>query len=429
MSEVIKFSRMNPSGKQIPEEGIFRIGHAKQYSIQLESGNDLETAFDLAKTGQPLSDQQADLIWSFCHSWLIVRKTGLAKNVPTVVTLPPSVIYLQKIGRVGRFFDSVGKYSLLAAEIGLVLETSSLMADLVFLEEGASLGEELAVKGSLISLDLGILVASAWDKSQLSVVERFGNPGDPVYRKQFDAQEVFALINLSTVRKILLSFPARYDGEILARMLTSLELQLVQIFLSVSRQLNGLLVAGQAEVSSAIATFSALSVGLANRGVSAGSAIQTPSGQKEGPQSICQFLESAVESWPENWRLEGKTCLKYLAEAMEQDFDLAEIQMDRNLTLSMGAEVAECVTYPAGAVFRLLGSTAGALGKFAPSKSNQQLFSSAEKGMKEVASAVEKSPGTVTKAARGGVAVETWVRSLLKKSWWAGQNENDEKRI
>ena len=336
-------------------------------------------------------ERQTKLIRSFAFAWLTGREKKLGLVVAQSVELPPSVHYLNRIGMIDR-------------TTGVIVSGSAVVA--------AMAGSFLFLDGvwDLLPTADAEFNPMAWLAADTAVFvipevifgkvrDEFGEFGSPIPRKDFNPDVVFNFLQLCHFHDLL-----RTDqGPVSHRLEQVLHQRIFAMFVSISRQSEGLMLSGQSEAIAALGGQTAIALGLH---------------QIQSHEEILAMIQRGVKSvQSDNVAKQIDATLASVRENMKVEVGQVQRELDRQLLSSMATEATDLAAQPVKLTLDLLSSMAGGLAYLAPDPSSSKLVSLVKTGLAQTSTAVDATPDMISKMLQGGIATESWVRNLVRVPW------------
>lgn len=388
-----KIPLVDESGQRIKQDSVLgTVGFSESYRGIAADDDSLVAAIRKSLDGQKVSDAERCLIRSFISSFLDRKSPELWAVVNEAVELPRTIRFLEQVGFLERTATAVGTG---LANVAIAVA----MFDLAW-EVGAAIGEETsaaAVSISAISATPLFLPAHVFAKMDST----FGKPGDPVSRSKFDAESVFALVRLCTMRSVVENL--ELEAAALERLMARLEQMSLALFLANSRQIEGLAIRGSSEASAAVAAHAALALGI--------------NGLPD-IDLILQHWEQGIANLEDKLRAaEARTTLESVRAILGSDINAIEAQVSHLLASSSATEALDLAVVPLKVSFQLMGVVADALAKVSPDGHFKAAFEAANQGAEFARTTADSTPDALAKTIDFGVSVEVWARNAVSTIW------------
>ena len=389
--ESFSFPLLSFDGQARPTQGFFgAIGVSEKYRGSISEDDELVVAI----RSEDRDERQTQLILSFTVAWLTGQKKRLGRVIAYAVDLPPSVYFISRIGMMDRTTDMI---------VGGTAVVAGVAGSFLFLDGVWELlpTEELGISpAALIATDLAfqmpILIFG-------KVREEFGEFGTPIARKDFNPQIVFNFLQLCHLHDFLSFSHDHSCPQLVQRLKQKLLQRIFGLFISISRQSEGLMMNGESEALAALGGQTAIALGL-----------QQIQSQAEILGTIEVGTKSIKNEAAANQVL---ATLASIRENMSVDTRQVQRELDRQLLSSMATEATGLAAQPVRLTLDLLGTMVGGLSHLAPDRTSSQLVLLVKSGLSQTSTAVDATPDAISKMLQGGIASESWVRNLISAPW------------
>lgn len=384
-----KIPLVAPDGTPIYARSFGMIRIPKKHSVESNDSDLLIQTLRQINLGNPaphLTDKQSELVRSFV--WAITHLSrpdeALFQTFDRGLPLPDSTKYIWRIG----MFDRAAR-----ATVGIGSALSIFALTLEGFDSSASIGAELA-------LDL-----IGFTSFLHQVESNFGEPGTPVYRADFQSEQVLFLLRMLRMRSLISNcqFESSAEQHINAR----LDYQLFRLFIVNSRQLSGLVLAGQAEASSAVVAYTVIALML--------------DAVSDGNEIVKMLEERIYQIHRSSHYDEAVSTLNRIKETLKGDTKEINRKLNRYLMASSSSEALDFAAQPLRVAFELVGTVANGLGCIAGGgdrKSGEgNLFKAVGSNLKRISTAIDAAPDLATHAMNQQIAAEQWTRDKIDQLW------------
>ena len=365
-------------------------GSQKKYRGTIAAEDELIVAIRATER----DERQTQLMLSFTVAWLTGQQKRLGRLIAFAVELPPSVYFLSRIGMMGRTTDVIARGTAVVAGVAGSFLFLDGVWDLVATEE---LGLSPA---AWIAADIAVGIPFAIFEK---VNEEFGEFGTPIARKDFNPEIVFNFLQLCHLHDFLHVNHRHSCPELVQRLQQGLQQRIFGLFISISRQSEGLMMSGQSEALAALGGQTAIALGLQ---------------QIQSSDEVLRMIETGTKSIKDD--AVTKQILATLAsvrENMSVDTRQVQRELDRQLMSSMATEATGLAAQPVKLTLDLLGTMVGGLSYLAPDQTSSKLVLLLKSGLTQTSTAVDATPDAISKMLQGGIATESWVRKLISAPW------------
>ena len=389
--ESFSFPLLSFDGQARPTQGFFgAIGVSEKYRGSISEDDELVVAI----RSEDRDERQTQLILSFTVAWLTGQKKRLGRVIAYAVDLPPSVYFISRIGMMDRTTDMiVGGTAVVAGVAGSFLFLDGVWELLPTEELGIS---PAALVATDLAFQMPVLIFG-------KVREEFGEFGTPIARKDFNPQIVFNFLQLCHLHDFLCFSHDHSCPELVQRLKQKLQQRIFGLFISISRQSEGLMMNGESEALAALGGQTAIALGL-----------QQIQSQAEILGTIEMGTKSIKNEAAANQVL---ATLASIRENMSVDTRQVQRELDRQLLSSMATEATGLAAQPVKLTLDLLGTMVGGLSHLAPDQTSSQLVLLVKSGLSQTSTAVDATPDAISKMLQGGIATESWVRNLISAPW------------
>ena len=385
------FPLLSFDGKTIPAQGFLGgLGSSEKYRGSITADDELIVAI----RAKERDDRQTQLILSFTVAWLTGQQKRLGRVIAFAVELPPSVYFLSRIGMIDRTTDVIVDGTVLVAGVA----GGFLFLDGVW---------------DLLSTDESGMNPAAWIAADLAVeipfmifvkvAEEFGEFGTPIARKDFNPEIVFNFLQLCHLHDFLSVDHEHRSHELVQRLQQKLQQRIFGLFVSISRQSEGLMMNGESEALAALGSQTAIALGLQ---------------QIQSQEEVLGMIEAGTKLIKDD--AVAKQMMATLAAVRENiSVDTRQVQreLDRQLMSSMAAEATGLAAQPVKLTLDLLGAMVGGLSYLAPDQTSSKLVLLVKSGLTQTSTAIDATPDAISKMLQGGIATESWVRNLISAPW------------
>ena len=385
-----KFPLVDPSGVPITSQGILgSVGFAETYkgkTIPEDAVVAAIRALHKSNSEETITDQQANLVRSFATQWLIHGDKKLSAVVAYSIEMQKSIHFLSQIGFLDRTATAVSQTAI--GITGIVLTWDQMFSD------ATDFGS--AFIGGLV-MDVADLGLSTLFKSEIK--ERFGEPGRPVKRSDFDLKPILVFLQCCHFRSVIERIEG--DEKLTATLEEILDHRIFSLFMLNSRQLEGLACSGSSEATAAVAAHAAIALGLSDL---------------RNRETIFEKLEqriSAVEN--EDRRKEARSTLKAIEHHVSLKTSEIERQLSRQLMSSATTEALDLAVMPMRASMQLMSLVSGGMQSMTPGQYSQ-VFSLLKQGFDSAESAANASPDVLAAALKRGIGAEAWTRQQFDRA-------------
>ena len=390
--ESFSFPLLSFDGQAKPNQGFLgAIGVSEKYRGTISEDDELIVAI----RSRARDERQTQLLISFTFAWLTGQHKRLGRVIAFAFELPPSVYFLSRIGMMDRTTDVIVGGTTLVAEVA---------GSLLFLD---------GVWELLPTEDLGIsptaLVAADFAVFEIPVLifgkvrEEFGEFGTPIARKNFNPEIVFNFLQLCHLHDFLAVNHEHSCPQLVQRLKQKLQQRIFGLFISISRQSEGLMMSGQSEALAALGGQTAIALGLQ---------------QIQSQAEVLGMIEAATKSIKDKAVADQMMAtLASVRENMSVDTRQVQRELDRQLMSSMATEATNLAAQPVKLTLDLLGSMVGGLSYLAPDQTSSKLVLLVKSGLSQTSAAVDATPDAISKMLQGGIATESWVRNLITAPW------------
>ena len=381
--ESFSFPLIEFDGNKKPADGLLgSIGFSQKYRGVIDEDDELIVALRSSER----DERQTQLILSFAVSWLSGQEKKLGRVIAYAIELPPSIYFLSRIGMIDRTTDVIASGTMVVAG----LTGSYLFLDGVW---------------DLMPDDCGINPA-AWMAADATlflipelifgkVKEEFGEFGTPIARKDFNPEIVFNFLQLCHVHDVFVADKKLASSHLMRR----LQQRIFALFVSISRQSEGMMLSGESEALAALGGQTAIALGVHQTQSHAEILLMIANGIKSiENDKIAKQIEATLDSVRDN---------------MSVDTGQVQRELDRQLASSMATEATGLAAQPVKLTLDLLGTMVGGLTYIAPDQTSSKLVSIVKSGIEQTSTAVEATPDAISKMLQGGIATESWVRNLV----------------
>jgi len=389
--ESFSFPLLSFAGETKPAQGFLgAIGVSEKYHGTISEEDELIVAI----RSKERDERQTQLVLSFTFAWLAGQQKRLGRVIAFAVELPPSVYFISRIGMMDRTTEAVvGGTALVASVAGSFLFLDGVWDLLAGEEQGIS-------PAAWIAADLAVdIPLSIFEK----VSEEFGEFGTPIARKDFNPEIVFNFLQLCHLHEFLYVNHKHSCPELVQRLQQKLQQRIFGLFVSISRQSEGLMMSGQSEALAALGGQTAIALGLQ---------------QIQSREEILQMIEVGTKSIKDE--AAANQILATLASVRENmSIDTRQVQreLDRQLMSSMATEATDLAAQPVRLTLDLLEAMVGGLSHLAPDQASSKLVLLVKSGIAQTSTAVDATPDAISKMLQGGIATESWVRNLISAPW------------
>ena len=388
--ESFSFPLLSFDGKATPAQGFLGgIGVSEKYRGSITAEDELIVAIRSPKR----DERQTQLILSFTFAWLTGQQKRLGRVIAFAIELPPSVYFLSRIGMMDRTTEMiVGGTAVAAGVAGSFLFLDGVWEMLPTEELGVSPATWLAADFTLFAIPTLLFG---------KVSEEFGEFGTPIARKDFNPEVVFNFLQLCHLHDFL---EAKHTCPQLAqRLKQSLQQRIFGLFVSISRQSEGLMMNGQSEALAALGGQTAIALGLQ---------------QIQSQEEILGMIETGTKSLKDDAVANQMLAtLASVRENMSVDTRQVQRELDRQLMSSMATEATGLAAQPVKLTLDLLGAMVGGLSYIAPDQTSSKLVLLLKSGLSQTSTAVDATPDAISKMLQGSIATESWVRNLISTPW------------
>ena len=389
--ESFNFPLLSFDGQENPTQGFLgAIGVSEKY----RGINSAEDELIVAIRATERDERQTQLVLSFTVAWLTGQQKRLGRVIAFAVELPPSVYFLSRVGMMDRTTDVI---------VGGTAVVAGVAGGFLFLDSAWELvsTEELGLSpAALIAADLAFGIPFLIFEK---VNEEFGEFGTPIARKDFNPEIVFNFLQLCHLHDFLYVNHKHSCPELVQRLQQRLQQRIFGLFISISRQSEGLMMSGQSEALAALGGQTAIALGLQ---------------QIQSSEEVLRMIETGTKSIKDD--AVAKQMLATLAsvrENMSVDTRQVQRELDRQLMSSMATEATGLATEPVKLTLDLLGTMVGGLSYLAPDQTSSKLILLLKSGLVQTSTAVDATPDAISKMLQGGIATESWVRNLISTPW------------
>jgi hypothetical protein len=395
---IFKFSLINDAGAYIDDRGILgSLGFAEKYSGETSDDDSLVIALRQATTKGDLSRHQKVLLRSFLAAWLNGNRRHLGDVAAYSIQLPQSVRFLSQVGFLDRTAISIARTSIGIASCALYLDASWDLATTDWsvtsnAESALMAGKHVAAGIALIALPECVVV---------QIQKDFGIAGTPLKRSTFSNEPILSMLRLCSLRSTL----SKLDLESvpMSQLKRQLDQRIFALFLANSRQIAGLSLSGKSEASAAVATHTAIALGLHH----------LP--DQEDILAMCERNAEHLER--ESMKHEFATTINSVRANLCGDFDSINRQLNRQLASAATTEAIDLVAAPIEVSFQAMAFVADTIGKCAPDGHFKMMFHTIRDGFSTAQSATSATPDALATAIDNGISAEAWTRKKIKDLW------------
>ena len=389
--ESFSFPLLSFDGQATPTQGFLgAIGFSEKYRGTISEDDELIIAI----RSEARDERQTQLMLSFTFAWLTGQQKRLGRVIAFAVELPPSVYFLSRIGMMDRTTEVIVGGTALAAEVAV---------SLLFLDGVWELlpTEDLGISpAALVATDLALGVpVLIFGK----VSEEFGEFGTPIARKDFNPEIVFNFLQLCHLHDFLAVNHKHSCPQLIQRLKQRLQQRIFGLFISISRQSEGLMMSGESEALAALGGQTAIALGLQ---------------QIQSREEILGAIETGTKSIKDDAAADQMMAtLASVRENLSVDTRQVQRELDRQLLSSMATEATGLAAQPVKLTLDLLGAMVGGLSYIAPDQTSSKLVQLVKSGISQTSTAVDATPDAISKMLQGGIATESWVRNLVTAPW------------
>ena len=383
-----KFSRVDALGAPISTSGLLgSVGFAEKFTGETTDDDSVIGTLRLALyetsfSQEPLSEQQTDVLRSFAAAWLINRNRKLGPAVAYAVELKESIGFLSQVG----FLD---RTALTARNVATGIASMAFAWELMQYCEvepfSAMVANEIAI---------AVLPAAFWSE----VENRFGQPGSPVRRSDFDSNHILVFLQHCHMRMAIERVDA--DKALIESLFAALDHRIFSLFMLNSRQLEGLVCSGASEASAAVAAHAAIALGLAH---------------VRCKETIFENLESQIASLDDKPRKEESIAtLTAIRKHLKLNTTAIERQLNRQLLSASSSEALDLVVHPVQVSLQLMSLVAGGMESIVPGQYSKA-FGILKYGCDSARTAATSTPDAFASALDSGITAESWTRQQFEK--------------
>lgn len=388
-----KFSRVDALGAPISTSDLLgSVGFAEKFTGETTEDDSVIKAIRLAFYEEPLSEEQSDMLRSFATAWLINRKRKLVPAVAYAVELKESIRFLSQVG----FLD---RTALTARNVAAGIASMAFAWELMQYCHEASFGNLVACEVAST-----VLPAAFWSE----VDDRYGKPGSPVRRSDFDSDHILVFLQHCHMRLAMERVVA--DKTLVNSLFVALDHRIFSLFMLNSRQLEGLVCSGASEASAAVAAHAAIALGLADL---------------RCKETIFKNLEVQVASLDCSQRKEeAAATLVAIRRHSELNTSAIERQLNRQLMSASTSEALDLVVNPLQASFQLMSLVAGGMESIVPGQYSKA-FGLLKYGCESARTAATSTPDAFATALDSGITAESWTRQQFEKAFSVFRTEQN----
>ncbi|WP_148618863.1 hypothetical protein [Mariniblastus fucicola] len=381
-----KFPLVDHSAAAITSGGVFgAVGFSDKYAGHTTADDELVVALRAALNQKTAGSKDAELIRSFAFAWLKGRNHKLGHVVAYSVEIQNCIGFLSQIGFLDRTANTISNVAVGVAGIALTWE-------LFFWEDTMAAP---VIAGSVVAESAMFGLSQAFESK---ITKRFGEPGTPVKRSDFDIEPILVFLQCCQTRNVI----TRVDGDkaLVDALVTRLDAQIFSLFLLNSRQLEGLACMGASEATAAVAAHAAIALGLSD---------------------VCDRLDllemlqrNIVGLDDETRRGETESTLRAIRRHVSFDTNAIERQLSRQLISSATTEALDLAVVPLRASLQLMSLVAGGMESVSPGQYGSG-FSMLKRGIDSACSVASSSPDVLANALSAGISAEAWARHKFDK--------------